>query len=119
MPGRETILVVDDDWGARAALAAALREAGYAVREAPSAIAAEAELGHELDLVVVDLGLGDGEGLELCRRVRQTPSVVTVPIIYVTDAAVPVEERIHALDNGVDAYLVRPVDGRELVATAG
>ncbi|HVV83443.1 MAG TPA: diguanylate cyclase [Kofleriaceae bacterium] len=74
-----------------------------------------AEGGPRFDLVVLDLGLPDIDGIELCRRVRRQPALRRVPILVVT--AYNDEEHIEAaFEAGATDYLSKPVRARELVA---
>lgn len=106
------ILIVEDDDRVAGALAGFLEKAGYAtVRVAAGAAALEA-LNAETEAVLLDLGLPDMDGLDVCRRIR---GVSSVPIIIAT-ARSQVEERIKGLHAGADDFVVKPFDVRELVA---
>jgi len=65
------------------------------------------------DAVVLDLGLPDGDGMELLQRLRRTDRKLPVLIITARDA---IEHRLHGLDGGADDYLVKPFAGSELLA---
>ena len=67
---------------------------------------------HAVDVLVLDLGLPGEDGIEIARRVRRQ----TVPGIVMLTARGALHERIKGLQTGADAYLVKPVDMRELVA---
>ncbi|MFY8118241.1 MAG: response regulator transcription factor [Roseateles sp.] len=67
----------------------------------------------EFDAVVLDLGLPDGDGMELLRRVRRHDRKLPMLIITARDA---VEDRLEGLDSGADDYLVKPFAGPELLA---
>ncbi|MBL3687775.1 DNA-binding response regulator [Leucobacter zeae] len=106
------ILIVEDDERVAAPLAAYLHQAGYTtVRAADGASALEA-LGPDTEAVLLDLGLPDMDGLDVCRRIR---GLSDVPIIVAT-ARSHVDERIRGLHAGADDFLVKPYDVRELVA---
>ena len=112
-----TILLVEDDNRVAAALVPALERHGYRVTRVATgaaALAAAAQDGpHEaIDLVLLDLGLPDIDGLEVCRRVRRTSDV---PIIAVTARAEEVQ-RIRGLRSGADDYVVKPFSVGELLA---
>jgi two-component system response regulator MprA len=108
------ILIVDDDRALRDALRRALTLAGYSTesaaggREALARVAAAAP-----DAVVLDLGLPDVDGLEVCRRLRSAGDRVPILILTARDA---VADRIDGLDAGADDYLVKPFDVGELQA---
>src|SRR3954449_9274467 len=112
--GRMRILIVDDDRALRDALRRALVLAGYEtvpVESGEAALAAGAR--SEPDAVVLDIGLPDVDGLEVCRRLRGAGNRVPVLMLTARDA---VEDRIDGLDAGADDYLVKPFDVGELQA---
>jgi two-component system, OmpR family, response regulator QseB len=108
------ILIVEDDPAIGEGLAATLGTAGYAVdvcttlARARAAVAAEA-----FDLVLLDLGLPDGDGLdwlaELRRAQRRQP-------VLITTARSALADRVGGLDGGADDYLVKPFEPDELLA---
>jgi len=108
------ILVVDDDRALRDALRRGLTLAGYEIVLAETGqhgltqIAATAP-----DAVVLDVGLPDLDGLEVCRRLRQSHNRVPVLMLTARDT---VSDRIDGLDAGADDYLVKPFDVGELKA---
>ena len=105
-------LIVEDDKRVSTALAAYLSRAGYdpvVVGDGESALAA---LGADTEVVLLDLGLPDIDGVDLCRRIR---SQSAVPIIIAT-ARGHVEARIKGLRAGADDFVVKPYDVRELMA---
>jgi two-component system response regulator MprA len=108
------VLVVDDDRAVRDALRRALGLGGYEV-----IVAGSGEEGLELirtavpDAVVLDVGLPDLDGLELCRRLRREGNRVPVLILTAREA---VTDRIDGLDAGADDYVVKPFDVGELSA---
>jgi two-component system response regulator MprA len=108
------ILVVDDDPAVGASLDRALRLEGYEVdtcADGTSALRALAVAAP--DAVVLDLGLPDLDGLEVCRRLRATGDDTPVLILTARDA---VDDRVHGLDAGADDYLVKPFALAELLA---
>jgi two-component system response regulator MprA len=108
------ILVVDDDPGVRSSLERALRLEGYEVEAAPDGSSALRSLAvAPPDAVVLDLGLPDLDGLEVCRRLRSTGDDTPVLILTARDA---VDDRVHGLDAGADDYLVKPFALAELLA---
>ncbi|MGO9458387.1 MAG: response regulator transcription factor [Acidimicrobiales bacterium] len=108
------ILVVDDDPGVRSSLERALRLEGYEVEAAPDGTTALRSLAvSPPDAVVLDLGLPDVDGLEVCRRLRSTGDDTPVLILTARDA---VDDRVHGLDAGADDYLVKPFALAELLA---
>jgi len=108
------LLVVDDDRALREVLRRALTLAGYDVRLAETGAAALAEVaGGVPDAVVLDIGLPDIDGLEVCRLLRREGNRVPVLMLTARDA---VADRIDGLDAGADDYLVKPFDIDELKA---
>ncbi len=108
------ILVVDDDPGVRSSLERALRLEGYEVEAAPDGTTALRSLAvSPPDAVVLDLGLPDVDGLEVCRRLRSTGDDTPVLILTARDA---VDDRVQGLDAGADDYLVKPFALAELLA---
>ena len=107
------VLIVEDDPGIRAVLRVLLAAAHYRVVEAESAARGEIEArSHKPDLLIVDLGLPDRDGLEVIRGVRAWSSV---PII-VLSARTNEEQKIAALDVGADDYVTKPFGAAELLA---
>ncbi|MCE4027874.1 response regulator transcription factor [Microbacterium sp. Au-Mic1] len=94
------------------ALAGFLGRAGYAVERAGDGRGALEMLGTDTEAVILDLGLPDIDGIELCRRIR---AVSGVPILIAT-ARSQVHERIRGLRAGADDFLVKPYDVQELLA---
>ena len=107
------ILVVDDEHDVRAVLARALERDGHVVGTAGSLEEARAGFASGVDLLVLDVGLPDGSGLELCRELRVGEQ--TVPILILT-ARTQVELRVEGLDAGADDYLTKPFALAELRA---
>ena len=108
------ILIVDDDRALRDALRRALVLGGYDTVRVDGGEAALAEVARaEPDAVVLDIGLPDIDGLEVCRRLRASGNRVPVLMLTARDA---VADRIDGLDAGADDYLVKPFDVGELRA---
>ena len=114
------VLVVEDDKGIADGLAAHLAHAGHAVDCTPAIAGAWRALCTEsYDVVLLDLGLADGDGTTLLRRLRDTaagrlPDPAT-PVLIMT-ARDHVSARIEGLDLGADDYLTKPFDPGELAA---
>jgi DNA-binding response OmpR family regulator len=108
-----TILIVEDETSIASFVAAYLRNAGYAVKTAATAQGALVELASEAPaLVVLDLNLPDGDGVELCRRIRKGSDV---PILMLTARDEDID-KIIGLEVGADDYMTKPFNPRELVA---
>ena len=108
------VVVVDDDDELCTLVQRALQRDGHAVRSATSLAAARAALAvGRPDVLVLDLDLPDGSGLELCRELRAAGQAV--PVLILT-ASGQVTARVEGLDSGADDYLVKPFAVAELRA---
>ncbi|QIM18588.1 response regulator transcription factor [Leucobacter coleopterorum] len=106
------ILIVEDDARMADALSAYLRREGYTTRQVGDGVSAVAAVGPDTEAVILDLGLPDMDGLDVCRRIR---GISGVPILIAT-ARSNVEARIKGLQAGADDFVVKPYDVRELIA---
>lgn len=106
------LLVVDDDPHIRSVLRIALHQAGYAVDEAGDGIEGltKAQSGR-YDLIVLDIGLPEMDGLAVCRKLRQTDQS---PILFLTAREDEID-RILGFELGGDDYVTKPFSPRELV----
>lgn len=110
MPG--SVLVIDDEIAMRRLLRAALTAHGFAVLEAATLAEGTAALAEEPAVIVLDLGLPDGDGVGFVVAVRQRSSV---PIVVVS-ARDREHDKVRALDAGADDYLTKPFGAGELLA---
>jgi two-component system, OmpR family, KDP operon response regulator KdpE len=107
------VLVIEDEPAIRTVLRVLLEAQGYRCIEADTAMRAEIEArSHKPDLLLIDLGLPDGDGLTVIRRVRAWSQV---PIV-VLSARTMEEQKIAALDAGADDYVTKPFSAPELLA---
>jgi two-component system KDP operon response regulator KdpE len=107
------VLVIEDELPMRRFLRAALEAHGYRWVEASTlAEALVAAVTHNPEVVLLDLGLPDGDGLELTRRIREWSRV---PILVVS-ARGRESDKVAALDAGADDYLTKPFGTQELLA---
>jgi two-component system phosphate regulon response regulator PhoB len=107
------ILVVEDDPDIRHLLLRLLEREGYEVLEVNDALGAMEQLGAgEPDLVLLDIGLPDVDGMELLGRIRARS---TVPVIMLTGRAAE-DDRIAGLRGGADDYIAKPFSAGELIA---
>lgn len=112
--GRVRVLVVEDDAALGQILVRGLSEEGYATDLAVSTRSASDALAfNQYDLVILDLGLPDGDGVSLCRRLRSED--FSAPILMLT-ARDGMTDKVNGLDAGADDYLTKPFDFRELGA---
>jgi two-component system KDP operon response regulator KdpE len=113
MTDRPSILLVDDEAAIQRAVGPLLRSRGYDVTIAGTGAAALAGFAERSpSLIVLDLGLPDFDGVEVCRRIRETSPV---PII-VLSARGAEADKVRALDNGADDYVTKPFGPEELLA---
>ncbi len=112
-PGGPLILIVEDEAQLRRFLRPTLRSAGYRLIEAETAAEGvmQAET-HCPDLILLDLGLPDGDGIEVTRKLR---AWTTAPIIVISARGQEVD-KVEALDAGADDYLIKPFGVNELLA---
>jgi two-component system KDP operon response regulator KdpE len=112
-PSGRRILAVDDELQIVRALKVVLRSAGYQVlTAATSEEALDAAAVSPVDAAIVDLLLPDGDGIELCRRLREWSSMPIIVLSAVGDES----EKVRALRAGADDYVTKPFGPQELVA---
>jgi two-component system KDP operon response regulator KdpE len=112
-PLKSTALVIDDELQMRRLLRVCLEANGYRVLEAATGMEGIAEAAqHPPDVVIIDLGLPDMEGVAVLKRLREW-SRVPVVVLSVRDRE---EDKIAALDNGADDYVTKPFSSGELLA---
>jgi DNA-binding response OmpR family regulator len=105
------VLLVEDDDRVAGALMPALTRRGLAIKRLASG-AGVLDVVHEVDVILLDLGLPDVDGIVLCRRIRAVSDVAVI----VVSARGEVDDRVQGLRAGADDYLVKPYDVEELVA---
>jgi DNA-binding response OmpR family regulator len=111
--GPQRVLVVEDEEGIASFVAMYLKKGGFAVSVAASGAEALAKAGAEHPaLIVLDLGLPDIDGIDVCKRIRQRSDV---PVLMLTARDDDVD-KIIGLEVGADDYLTKPFNPRELVA---
>jgi len=108
-----TILLVEDDERIRKEMLDALRAAGFHVDVAVSVGDARRALAEHYDLLLLDLGLPDGDGLDICRELRSAGRSIPIIIITARDGQ---EQRVRGLDVGADDYVVKPFHLPEMLA---
>jgi two-component system OmpR family response regulator len=108
------LLLIEDDATLADGLQLALSRETYQVTHAATGEAAEANLrSYAFDLVILDLGLPDMEGVTILRGLRQRGEAVPVLVLTAREG---VEQQVAALDAGADDYMEKPFDLRELMA---
>jgi two-component system OmpR family response regulator len=107
------ILVADDDPHIREVICFALEKADMKTTAVADGAAALREIGRRApDLVVLDIGMPEMDGLEVCRRLRQTSDV---PVLFLSARDEEID-RVLGLEMGGDDYVTKPFSPRELVA---
>jgi len=109
---RAKVLVIDDEPHIRRLLRSTLERSNYDVAEAADAKEAMLALAHNPDIVLLDLGLPDRDGLELIPLIRRN-SKATLLVISAREAT---EQKVTALDLSADDYVTKPFDTEELLA---
>lgn len=110
------ILVVEDAPEFAQLITGVLRNDGYSVRTAGTIKEGATSLrSSPADLVILDLGLPDGDGLDFCRSIRETTSTCVLMLTGRTDEV----DMLMGFRNGADDYLTKPFSPRELVARVG
>jgi signal transduction histidine kinase len=113
-----TVLLVDDTKSNRYILSRILKTAGYEVIEATT--------GHEAlsfaekekpSLVMLDVGLPDLDGREVCRRLKRNPLTALLPVIQMSAKFTDDKNSTEALEGGADGYLIQPIEPSVLIAT--
>ena len=109
-----SVIVVEDEESIRAEVCDYLEHHGFSVRDAPDGTVLERLiLEAPADVIVLDLGLPNEDGIEIARRLRRQRGGMG---IVVTTARARVEDRILGYETGADVYLVKPVNYGELAA---
>lgn len=108
------VLLVEDDLTLAKVLVRGLAEEGHAVDSVGTvAEASEARRINEYDLIVLDLGLPDGDGIDFCRRARESGAGIPILILTARDE---LSDKVAGLDAGADDYLTKPFAYPELAA---
>ncbi|HEY7514971.1 MAG TPA: response regulator, partial [Vicinamibacteria bacterium] len=115
---RGVILSVDDDAATRYARRRLLQSAGYEVHDAASGVEALGLLPTvRPHLAILDVGLPDVDGYEVCRRIKGDPATASIAVLQVSASFVKTSDRTRALVGGADNFIVEPVEPEVLVAT--
>ncbi len=111
---RGTVLAVDDDPGALSALADALGTLGFdVVQAADGAAALELARSRQPDVVLLDVQMPGMDGFEVCRRLKQDPDLLLVPVVFLTGHGSR-RARLEGLEAGATDFLNKPCDLVEL-----
>ncbi|MFI6434055.1 SpoIIE family protein phosphatase [Streptomyces sp. NPDC050759] len=117
-----TVMVVDDVEASRYAMGTVLSRAGHRVVPVATGGEALAELDTRLrkgtlpDVALVDVGLPDMSGFDLCRLFKERPHTAGMPVVHFSASAVPPAVHCAGMDTGVEAYLKVPAEPLEIEA---
>lgn len=117
MDAPQKVLIVDDEPHLRAGYIRIATQAGYEVASAPGvADGWQRALEFRPDVALLDVALGDGSGLDLCRKIKTNPEMSGTLVIMLSGTQITSEDQANGLDAGADGYLIKPIQPRELVA---
>jgi DNA-binding response OmpR family regulator len=109
----DTILVIEDELLTRRTLQEVLEQEGFVVATAGTVAEGLGEVNRRpFDLILLDIMLPDGDGLEACRRIRERHRT---PIVILSTRR-QLDDRVAGLERGADDYIVKPFEPREVVA---
>ena len=110
------LLLVEDDPAIAQAVQFALEREGFALKHCAWLHEAREQIARELpELLILDVGLPDGNGLDLCRELRAAPRTRNLPVLMLSARSEEMD-RVLGLELGADDYLGKPFSPRELVA---
>ena len=113
---KPSIFVVEDDPDISRLVRLHLEGAGFGVRVSPTGATVIADSERQRpSLFLLDIMVPGKDGLELCRQIRQTPTLAMVPVIFLTAKSAEAD-RVLGLELGADDYIPKPFSPRELIA---
>jgi DNA-binding NarL/FixJ family response regulator len=116
-PGQGRLLIVDDDRLRARALELMLRADDLAIEIADTGKGGEEALARNRpDLVLLDVVLPDGSGIEICRRLKRHPEWRHLPVLLISAIEIASDQQAEGLEAGAVGYLSWPIGRRELVA---
>jgi two-component system cell cycle sensor histidine kinase/response regulator CckA len=113
---RGAILLVDDDPDNRLSLSWILQSEGYNVVQAGTGTEGLRLVAQGVELVLLDVGLPDMSGHDVCRAIKTSPNLSAIPVIQLSGHFISSDDRVRGLEGGADLYLTKPVQPRELLA---
>jgi signal transduction histidine kinase len=116
-PTLGTILLVEDAEKVRYVTRRLLHTAGFAVKEAATGHEGLRLAAEQPDLIILDVRLPDLDGFEVCHRLKSDPRTALIPVLHLSGVFRGVQDRVRGLETGADAYLTKPFESTELVAT--
>jgi two-component system, cell cycle sensor histidine kinase and response regulator CckA len=112
-----TLLYVDDDEVNRLAFTWLLQDAGFSVLPAGTGEEALRLAETNPGLIILDVNLPDINGVEVCRRLKAAPATALIPVLLLSGVFVKSTDKALGLEGGADAYLIKPAEPQEVVAT--
>lgn len=111
------ILVVEDDPIMSTVLIRLFASEKYEVNHATTIAKGLEGCNRDLpDLVLLDVNLPDGDGLALCKVIKETPRLKHIPVVILTGDATSIENKVQGMELGADDYILKPFIAEELVA---
>ncbi len=111
------ILVIEDSPIMRQLLRTLLSGAGYECILATGVVGGLKSCAqHKPDLIMLDVNLPDGNGIDLCRTLKADPKVRHIPVLLLTGEARGVENRVDGFDAGAEDYVIKPFNVKELLS---
>ncbi len=116
VPKANRVLVIDDSESIHKLVAARLKAEGLEVKgEVDGERGVERAVAESPDLILLDVGLGDVDGFEVCKKLKEEPETRNIPVIFLTGAT-GTEDKVRGLDLGAVDYVTKPFDQIELRA---
>ena len=113
----QRILIIEDDPDAREMISIALSDSGYECLSSPTAKDGMASCASgKPDLILMDVNLPDGNGIDLCRKIKSVYGLRHIPILILTGAAVDTEARVEGLKAGADDYMIKTIGPYEMLS---
>ncbi len=111
------ILIVDDDHIMSKVMSRMFASEKYDVKLSHTAKDAMETCVKELpDLVILDINLPDGNGLDMCKEMKDSPRLKHIPVIMLTGDATTVDNKIQGLEYGAEDYILKPFIATEMLA---
>ena len=111
------ILIVDDQIHALRGVSRIMKTAGYQTLEASNGIdCLRLAREHKPDLILLDVGLPDIDGMEVCKRIKSDTETANIYVVLLSSIHIESDSQAGSLEQGADGYIARPIPNRELVA---